>query len=153
MKFVSDDGKVTAAKYLKMVKDECIPELKDINVYTGTLTGMTWQQDGASVHRTRAVIEMLEKEFGGHIVALNCRHPLARIWPPRSPDLNPLDFFLWGYLKSKIFRNMPTTIDALKARIIEEVEAISPAMIKRACVDSMTKRCEKVIAANGGYVE
>ena len=27
------------------------------------------------------------------------------LWPPRSPDLTPVDFFLWGLLKSKMYKN------------------------------------------------
>jgi hypothetical protein len=28
--------------------------------------------------------------------------PIA--WPPRSPDLTPLDFFLWGYVKNIVYQ-------------------------------------------------
>ena len=35
-------------------------------------------------------------------------------YPARSPDLTPMDFFLWGYLKDKVYRSKPRTIDALK---------------------------------------
>jgi len=38
-------------------------------------------------------------------------------WPPRSYNLMPLDFFLWGYLNSQIYMNKPQTIDALKVNI------------------------------------
>jgi hypothetical protein len=43
------------------------------------------------------------------------------IWPPRSPDLKPPDYFLRGYLKGRIYQNKPRTIDALKANITEEI--------------------------------
>jgi hypothetical protein len=39
------------------------------------------------------------------------------IWPPRSPDLTPADFFLWGLLKSKLYKNTPHTIEQLKEAI------------------------------------
>jgi len=45
-------------------------------------------------------------------------------WPPRSCDLTPLDFFLWGYLKSQIYTNKPQTIDALKVNIINAIQQI-----------------------------
>ena len=38
-------------------------------------------------------------------------------WPPRSPDLNPLDFFLWGYLKTEVYRTEVQDIDELRERI------------------------------------
>ncbi|CAH2001904.1 unnamed protein product, partial [Acanthoscelides obtectus] len=38
-------------------------------------------------------------------------------WPPRSPDLNPLDFFVWGFLKEKVYQTPVTTRDMLISRI------------------------------------
>ena len=35
----------------------------------------------------------------------------------RSPDLTPMDFFLWAYLKDKVYRTKPRIIDALKLEI------------------------------------
>jgi hypothetical protein len=50
--------------------------------------------------------------------------------PARSPDLNACDFFLWGYLKSKVYENQPrTTVDLKQNR--DEVVAISPTMLQR----------------------
>ena len=36
------------------------------------------------------------------------------LWPPRSPDLTPSDYFVWGYLKEKIYHNKPQNIEDLK---------------------------------------
>jgi len=35
-------------------------------------------------------------------------------WPPRSSDLNPFDYFLWGYLKGHVYSPLPKTLDDLK---------------------------------------
>jgi len=53
-------------------------------------------------------------------------------WPPRSPDLSACDFFLWGYLKSKVCVRKPRTIDDLKVSIREEI-AILPQEIVSKC--------------------
>ena len=46
------------------------------------------------------------------------RKPINGIdWPARSPDLNPCDFFLWGYLKSKVYCPKPRTLDDLENNI------------------------------------
>ena len=50
--------------------------------------------------------------------------------PPRSPDLTPPDFFLWGYLKSKVYVNKPRTVAELKDNIREEIAAIPAEMLK-----------------------
>ena len=39
-----------------------------------------------------------------------------KLWPPRSPDLTPADFFVWGLLKGKVYKNTPRTIEQLKRR-------------------------------------
>ena len=46
-------------------------------------------------------------------------------WPQRSPDLTVPDFFLWGYLKSKVCSNRPTDLHTLKGNIWEEIANIS----------------------------
>ena len=51
-------------------------------------------------------------------------------WPPRSPDITPLDFFLWGYLKSEVYVNRPNNVDDLKQRIRQEIRLISPEVIE-----------------------
>ncbi|GBL91426.1 hypothetical protein AVEN_136925-1 [Araneus ventricosus] len=46
-------------------------------------------------------------------------------WPPRSPDLTSCDFFLWGYVKNKVYiPPMPTTLQALQERITASVTDI-----------------------------
>ena len=44
--------------------------------------------------------------------------------PPRSPDLSACDFFLWGYLKSKVYVRKPRTVDDLKVFILEEFATV-----------------------------
>ena len=50
-------------------------------------------------------------------------------WPPKSPDLNPCDYFLWGYLKSKVYTKRPRLVEELKDAILHEIAAITPKMI------------------------
>jgi len=38
-------------------------------------------------------------------------------WPARSLDLSPCDVFLWGYLKEKVFKHRPRSLEDLKERI------------------------------------
>ena len=42
-------------------------------------------------------------------------------WPPRSPDLTPPDFYLWGHLKARVYRNNPRTIEDLKNVISNDI--------------------------------
>jgi len=46
-------------------------------------------------------------------------------WPPHSPDRTAPDFFLWGYLTSKVYSNRPTDLHTLKGNIREEIAKLS----------------------------
>ena len=111
---------------------------------------MWFQQDGAKVHRTNRVLKYLDGQFGTRMLAMDSIQ--GQDWPARSPDLNPFDFFGWGFLKSKVFRPMPTTMPQLINRIRQEVNNLDPEMITRACLD-VKKRCQRVINNNGGFIE
>ena len=73
-------------------------------------------------------------------------------WPPRSPDLNPLDFYLWGFLKSKVYSPKPATVRDLENNIRREILALDPAIIRKAILD-VKRRAAKCLAANGGHFE
>ena len=51
-------------------------------------------------------------------------------WPPKSPDLNPCDFFLWGYLKSKVYNPQPKTLEDLKQNIRNKIETLKRPLIE-----------------------
>jgi hypothetical protein len=59
-----------------------------------------FQHDGAPPHFSRHVREILDNQYPQGWIGRGGPHH----WPARSPDLNPLDFFLWGHLKSLIYR-------------------------------------------------
>ena len=81
--------------YGDLLVDSVIPELKRTN--GGVLDPLIWQQDGTPCHVTNDNLQLLDGEFDGRVVSR--RAIRGQEWPPRSPDLNPCDFFLWGYLK------------------------------------------------------
>jgi len=56
--------------------------------------------DGAPPHSTNVITNYLNDRFAGRWIGRF--GPIA--WPLRSPDLSPNDFFIWGYLKSKMFK-------------------------------------------------
>ena len=47
-------------------------------------------------------------------------------WPARSRDLSPCEVFLWGYLKEKVFKYRPRSLEDLKERIQQEIDSILP---------------------------
>jgi len=47
------------------------------------------------------------------------------LWPPRSPDLTPADFFIRGLLNGKVYKNTPRTIEQPKDVIRQEIQAVN----------------------------
>ena len=111
---------------------------------------LVWTQDGAPCHVTRANMTYLDRQFGDRVVSR--KFIRGRDWPARSPDLNPLDFFIWGLLKSRVYSPRPNNLAQLEANIRREVAGLDPAMVRRALFD-VRVRAHMVIANNGGHIE
>jgi hypothetical protein len=132
---------VNQYNYLKMLQDFFWPK----QLRTADYEKYYFQQDGATPHTANIVQEWLTSKFGSKFID-------KLKWPPRSPDLNPCDFYLWGYLKSKVYNPLPKTLDDLKANIINEIKKISKDVLKLT-FSNFKKRCELVINAEGGFIE
>ncbi len=91
-----------------------------------------FQQDGARAHTSEQTMEFLCKFFIDRLV-------LIGLWPPQSPHLTPLDFFLWGHLKSKIFAISPATIEKLKWRITMEIQNSTWKMLRKVFQNMMRR--------------
>lgn len=52
-------------------------------------------------------------------------------WSPRSPDLAPLDYYIWGRIKSIVFATTPTTKDNMKERVREAFRNLDPYEVRR----------------------
>lgn len=136
---------VTGERYLQMLRDYAIPQLQ--NEHEG-IENMIFMQDGAPPHIYRPVKELLTAVFQDRVIS---RH-FANSWPPRSPDLNPADYWLWGYLKNLVFRTRPTTLEELKDSIREQIRAIQPEMLNSA-VYNLEERLVILQQQNGGHID
>lgn len=145
---------INGEHYLNMIDEQVVPLIDELPRFerqdNGRFRRLWWAQDGAPPHRRRIVTERLQQLFGNRVIALN--HPVE--WPPRSPDLTPLDFFLWGYLKAQIFTTPPANLDDLEDRITRAVDNLREdrAMIRRA-VAQMLQRAQLCLNRGGGHVE
>jgi hypothetical protein len=111
--------------------------------------GDVWfQQDGAAAHTARNSVNVLGEIFPGRLVSL--RSDVG--CPALSPDLSIYDFFLWGYLKEKVFKHRPHTLPELKEQIIEEGNTIPRKMYEQA-VQSFRDRLQQCVAANRRQLE
>ena len=107
-------------------------------------------QDGAPPHFASTVRQFLIHTFTQErLISRGCN----LVWPSRSPDLNPLDYWFWGTLKARIFHtNPPTTNQTLKSRIMEECGRFTVEEFS-AAVSSLTGRIELLLTQDGGQFE
>jgi hypothetical protein len=110
---------VNTERYIVMLQNFFAPALQD---FSGFNRSSWFQQDGATCHTSNDSIAALREIFGQKVISK--RGDIH--WPPRSPDLTPMDFYLWGYLKSKVYISNPVSIEELKENIREEMQNISP---------------------------
>ena len=73
-------------------------------------------------------------------------------WPPRSPDITPLDFFLWRYVKDKVFSTPVPDITDLKARITDAFATITEDMLENTWRE-IDYRLDVLCATKGAHVE
>jgi len=104
-----------------------------------------FQHDGATSHTSLASMAEIQSFFGDRVISKG-------LWPPRSPDLTPPDYFLWGYLKGTVYHNKPRTIDALKANITEEIQAVTADVLART-FQNIARRVQSCLDANGGHFQ
>ena len=79
-------------------------------------------------------------------------HRGPEMWPPSSPDANPLDYGVWGVLKGKACRQHHATVDSLVHSMNEPWENMSADFIEKTC-SRFRGRLEAIIEANGGHIE
>ncbi|GFX79580.1 uncharacterized protein TNCV_825691 [Trichonephila clavipes] len=122
-----------------MITNFFIPELNNHDVQE-----LWFQQDGATCHTARATIDLLKDTFGDRLIS---RFGPVN-WPPRSCDLIPLDYFLWGYVKSLVYADKPQTLDHLEDNIRRVIADIRPQMLKKV-IENWTSRLDYIRASRG----
>ncbi|GFS96214.1 putative transposable element [Trichonephila clavipes] len=115
-----------------------------LTVWCALWAELWFQQDGATCHTARATIDLLKDKFGDRLIS---RFGPAN-WLPRSCDLTPLDFFLWGYVKSLVYADKPQTLDHLEDNIRRVIADIRPQMLEKV-IENWTSRLDYIRASRG----
>jgi hypothetical protein len=113
-----------------------------------------FQQDGCPAHSAQIVTEFLNTKFPNRWLGL--RGPIE--WAPRSPDLTPLDFFLWGCLKQLIYdgRDPVQSVGELQERIqagFDVLRAREHEGIIFNATHNVITRAHLCLNENGGHFE
>jgi len=72
-------------------------------------------------------------------------------WPARSPQPTVPNFYLWGFLKDRVFQRRIMTIQELKQVIVDEVTAIDEDL-RRCVYGNFQTRLQQCIDVNGGHL-
>lgn len=140
-------SRLTQESFLNFLQDS-LPELLE-SIPLATRRGHWFQLDGAPAHFARMVRDYLQQNYprwigrGGTVA-----------WPPRSPDLTPLDFYFWGYMKQKVYAVEIQSREHLIQRIHEAATEIKldVSQVKRS-TQSVSLRALACLQANGGHFE
>ncbi len=106
------------------------------------------QQDGAPAHTSNATREYLSIKLGSQWISK--RGPTN--WPARSPDLTPLEFFLWGYVKDQVYAEQIRSLQHLKTRITRAVRSVDAETLSRVW-ENVQARIDCVIRQQGKHIE
>ncbi|GBN33318.1 hypothetical protein AVEN_1097-1 [Araneus ventricosus] len=83
-----------------------------------------FQQDGALFHWSMDVRAFLDATFPYRWIG----HGSPIAWPPISPDISPLDFFFWGYIKDKVYSREIHDVEDLRASITAAIATVTTEM-------------------------
>lgn len=140
-------GNLTGQSYLDFLRND-LPNLLD--VVSEEVRESHWlQNDGCPAH------------YGVNVRAyLNSTYPnrwIGRLgpilWPPRSPDLNPLDFFYWGCLKEEVYSKPIRSLEELRNRVQEAASKITQRRYARFLKRAFIRRCRACIRVGGRQFE
>lgn len=115
--------------YLNFLREELPTLFEDVPLQLRQK--MWFMHDGAPPHFCVPVRDHLNAHFRNQWIGRGGPVP----WPARSPDLNPLDFYLWGHLKTLVYNSQIDTVDELRLRILNAIETIrqTPGIFERVC--------------------
>ena len=112
--------KVNTKVYLDVLKSAVIPWCNQVAGGRPWL----WQQDSAPVHKSKETLAWLQKESYDFV-------PFSH-WPPSSPDLNPLDYFVWSYVENITNMTSHNTKASLISAPRRGFAELLPALVEKA---------------------
>lgn len=139
------DGNLNQEKYHTLL-EEIVDNLEELPI--AQYAQIYFQQDGAAPHNALINTQFLNRQFDRRWIGTY--GPIR--WPARSPDLSPLDFFLWNEIREIVYVTQPENVDDLRNRIVNAFRQILPNNVLNAAV-SVGRRCRLCIGQNGAQFE
>jgi len=147
--FLKEGEKIDGETYLRIL-NEAFSEASRRRM----VEGYHFQQDGAPPHRTPRVLELIKSRFQDRVIALDFSKSTGSgiDWPPKSPDLSPLDFYLWGKVKDLVYRDRFERIEDPETKIRAVMNGIPRSELK-AVIEHFEKRLRLIILREGKHIE
>ena len=145
--FFFAEGTITGMTYLDMLQPWLMPQLQNIQTFI-------FQQDGSPIHFHCEVRQYLNTVLPGRWMGrVSGNDQPLMLWPPRSPDITPCEFFLWGCVKDRVFiPALHRDLADLKAWIIAAVKNIDAPMLMRVWQE-LQYRIDVCCVTHGAHVE
>lgn len=121
-----------------LLTQKLLPDIEGLSDY------FIFQQDGAPAHRARQTVELLQRCTPDFIP--------PTLWPPNSPDLNPVDYKIWSVMQDKVYKTKVKNIDDLRQRIERAWDEFDQRIIDRAVLQ-WRGRLRACVRANGAQFE
>jgi hypothetical protein len=138
--FIEPGVKIDGAFYREvLLTQHLLPAIREVS---GEF--YIFQQDSAPSHRARETVELLQCTTPDLITPL--------LWPPNSPDLNPVDYKIWSVLQERVYRSPIRDVNELKERLVEEWSLFDQRIVDRAVKD-WRARLRACVQAEGGHFE
>ncbi len=139
--FVEPGMKIDATAYQTILRRDLKPWV-DANFAPESFI---FQQNSAMAHTAASTQTMIKEELGW-------RYWSKEMWPPLSPDLNPLDYGVWSNVARMACETPAPNINTLRQRVAQAWTAQEPAEARQVC-RGFRRRLEAVVAAQGGYID
>ena len=140
--FFFDENTINQTNFLHMLENYTYPLL------ITRQPDVMFQLDGAPAHWGLKVRAFFNATFPGRWIGRDGPTP----WPPRSPDINPLDFFLWGYVKTRVYKTPVPDLKNLKHRIRQAFGEVTNNMSDNTWRE-LALRLQVLQENGGGHVE
>ena len=101
-------------------------------------------QDGARSHNANETVRFLNQQRYLTLLQPN-------MWPPNSPDLNPVDYCVWSAMERNVYRGRRFE-NTIELKILQEWEALPQTVINNA-IDGCRSCVRLVIVENGQHIE
>lgn len=140
-------GNLTGQSYLEFLENDLpnllqeVPEVERESYWL--------QNDGCPAHYAVSVRAYLNRTYPNRWIGR--LGPI--LWPPRSPDLNPLDFFYWGCLKEEVYAKPIRSLEDLRSRVRAAASKISDRRYTRLLRRAFIRRCRACIRVGGRQFE